>query len=340
MAQLTAPAPTAGPRLVANRRTIAGVVAMLLAFALLVSVGDPGRIAWVRTFFVIFGALLIQALPFVMLGATAAALVEVFVPIGTLEKLGGLPRPLQLPAAALAGVAFPICECGSVPVARRLMQRGLMPSAAVTFMLAAPVLNPIVIASTYVAFRGRTTLWTMVAGRFLLGMLVAIAVGWVIGNRSKDELLKPNPEEAHEHLLELGRPEARWRRFFVHLGNDFLFMGRYLLLGATIAAAIQTFLPTSWLTSLAQRQVLSVLALMALAAALSLCSESDAFVAASFVQFGPAAQLGFLVFGPMVDMKLVALYAGTFRRGFARTVVVVAGLATLVGALWVGIGFG
>jgi len=341
MAQLTAPAPTtAGPRGFADRRTVARVAAMLVAFALIVSVGDPGRIAWVRTFFVIFGALLIQALPFVMLGATAAALVEVFVPIGTLEKLGGLPRPLQLPAAALAGVAFPICECGSVPVARRLMQRGLMPSAAVTFMLAAPVLNPIVIASTYVAFRGRTTLWTIVAGRFLLGMLVAIAVGWVIGNRSKDELLKPNPEEAHEHLLELGRPEARWRRFFVHLGNDFLFMGRYLLLGATIAAAIQTFLPTSWLTSLAQRQVLSVLALMALAAALSLCSESDAFVAASFVQFGPAAQLGFLVFGPMVDLKLVALYAGTFRRGFARTVVVVAGLATLVGALWVGIGFG
>ena len=341
MAQLTASAPTtAGPRGLADRRTVARVAAMLVAFALIVSVGDPGRIAWVRTFFVIFGALLIQALPFVMLGATAAALVEVFVPIGTLEKLGGLPRPLQLPAAALAGVAFPICECGSVPVARRLIQRGLMPSAAVTFMLAAPVLNPIVIASTYVAFRGRTTLWTIVAGRFLLGMLVAIAVGWVIGNRSKDELLKPNPEDAHEHLLELGRPEARWRRFFVHLGNDFLFMGRYLLLGATIAAAIQTFLPTSWLTSLAQRQVLSVLALMALAAALSLCSESDAFVAASFVQFGPAAQLGFLVFGPMVDMKLVALYAGTFRRGFARTVVVVAGLATLVGALWVGIGFG
>src|SRR6266498_5578079 len=289
MAQLTAPAPTAGPRLVADRRTIAGVVAMLLAFALLVSVGDPGRSAWVRTFFVIFGALLIQALPFVMLGATAGALVEVFVPIGTLEKLGGLPRPLQLPAAALAGVAFPICECGSVPVARRLMQRGLMPSAAVTFMLAAPVLNPVVIASTFVAFRGRTTLWTMVGGRFLLGMLVAIAVGWVVGNRSKDELLKPNPEEVDEHLLELGRPEARWRRFFVHLGNDFLFMGRYLLLGATIAAAIQTFLPTSLLTGIAKRQVLSVLALMALAAALSLCSESDAFVAASFVQFGPSA---------------------------------------------------
>ena len=340
MAKTAAQLPTAGPSRVADRRTVAGVVAMLVAVALVVSVGDPGRIAWVRTFFVIFGSLLIQALPFVMLGAFAAALVEVFVPIGVFEKLGVLPRPLQLPAAALAGLAFPICECGSVPVARRLMQRGLMPSAAVTFMLAAPVLNPVVIASTYVAFRGRSTLWTMVGGRFLLGMLVAIAVGWVVGNRTKDELLKPNPEEEHEHLLELRRPEARWRRFFVHLGNDFLFMGRYLLLGATIAAAIQTFLPASLLTGVAARPVISVLAMMGLAAALSLCSESDAFVAASFVQFGPAAQLGFLVFGPMVDLKLIALYAGTFRRGFARTVVLVSAVATLVGALWVGVAFG
>jgi uncharacterized protein len=340
MAQLTAPVLTAGPRRMADRRTVVGVAAMLVAVALLVSVGDLGRIAWVRTFFVIFGSILIQALPFVMLGAFAAALVEVFVPIGVFEKLGALPRPLQLPAAALAGLGFPICECGSVPVARRLMQRGLMPSAAVTFMLAAPVLNPVVIASTYVAFRGRSTLWTMVGGRFLLGMLVAIAVGWAVGNRSKEQLLKPNPEEEHEHLLELGRPEARWRRFFVHLGNDFLFMGRYLLLGATIAAAIQTFLPTSVLTGVATRSVISVLTMMALAAALSLCSESDAFVAASFVQFGPAAQLGFLVFGPMVDLKLVALYAGTFRRGFARTVVLVSAVATFVGALWVGVAFG
>ena len=292
MAQIADPRRIAGLPRPADRRTAIAVGATLVAVAVVVSVGDPGRFAWVRTFFVIFGSLLIQALPFVMIGALAAALVEVFVPIGTFEKLGTLPRPLQLPAAALAGIAFPICECGSVPVARRLMQRGLMPSAAVTFMLAAPVLNPVVIASTFVAFRGRTTLWTMVGGRFLLGMVVAIAVGWVIGNRSKDELLKPNPEEAHEHLLELGRPEARWRRFFVHLGNDFLFMGRFLLLGATIAAAIQTFLPTSVLTGLAERPVVSVLAMMGLAAALSLCSESDAFVAASFVQFGPSAMLG------------------------------------------------
>ena len=316
------------------------VAALLLIAALGLRLVDLQRVAWVRTYLVIFGSLLIQALPFVMIGALAASLVEVFVPIGTLERLGRLPRPLQLPAAALAGLAFPICECGSVPVARRLAQRGLMPSAAVTFMLAAPVLNPVVIASTFVAYRGRSTLWTMVGGRFLLGFLVAIAVGWVIGARSPDELLKPNPEEAHEHLTELGRPEARWRRMFVHLGNDFLFMGRYLILGAGIAAAIQTFLPTSVLDGVAGAPVLSILVMMGLAAVMSLCSESDAFVAASFVQFGPSAQLAFLVFGPMVDLKLLALYAGTFRRGFVRAVVLGVAAATLAGTLWLGVLFG
>ncbi|MGH2636212.1 MAG: permease [Actinomycetota bacterium] len=325
-----------GSRTVSTRAAVA-VGVLLVVGAIGLRFADPQRVAWVRTFLVIFGSLLIQALPFVMIGALAASLVEVFVPIGTLERLGRLPRPLQLPAAALAGLAFPICECGSVPVARRLAQRGLMPSAAVTFMLAAPVLNPVVIASTFVAYRGRSTLWTMVGGRFLLGMLVAIAVGWVVGSRSSDELLKPNPHEAHEHPTALGRPEARWRRFFVHLGNDFLFMGRYLILGASIAAAIQTFLPTSLLDGVAGTAVLSLVSMMALAAVMSLCSESDAFVAASFVQFGPSAQLAFLVFGPMVDLKLIALYSGTFRRGFVRAVVVGVGATTLVGTLWLGV---
>jgi uncharacterized membrane protein YraQ (UPF0718 family) len=320
-----------------SARAAVSVAVLLIVAALGLRLADPQRVAWVRTFLVIFGSLLIQALPFVMLGALAASLVEVFVPIGTLEKLGRLRRPLQLPAAALAGLAFPICECGSVPVARRLAQRGLMPSAAVTFMLAAPVINPVVIASTFFAYRGRSTLWTMVGGRFALGLIVAIAVGWVAGSRSKDDLFKPNPEEAHEHLTELGRPEARWRRFFVHLGNDFLFMGRYLILGATIAAAVQTFLPTSVLDGLAGTTVLSLVLMMGLAAVMSLCSESDAFVAASFVQFGPSAQLAFLVFGPMVDLKLIALYAGTFRRGFVRTVVVGVAATTLVGTLWLGV---
>jgi uncharacterized protein len=330
-----ADAPASQPARNATVRTAAVIVAALAIAAALLRVLEPGRIAWIQASLIVFGSLVVQAMPFVLLGALASAAIEVFVPVNALERLAGLPKPLQLPAAALAGVAFPICECGSVPVARRLAARGLTPSAAVTFMLAAPVLNPVVIASTFVAYRARSSLWTMVIGRFALGMLVAIVVGWVVGNRSKDQVLRPRPDDATAVPLEPGPPEARWRRFFLHTGNDFLFMGRYLLLGAAAAAMVQTFLPASFVSKVAGTPVLDIVVMMGLASVLSLCSESDAFVAASFVQFGPAAQLAFLVSGPMIDLKLGALYAGTFRRGFLPMLVVTVFATTLVGAMWV-----
>jgi uncharacterized protein len=317
----------------ADRGTAATLIGLLVAAALLVRVLNPERVDWLRASLIVFGSLVIQALPFVLVGAFASALIEVFVPPSALERLASLPRPLQLPAAGLAGIAFPICECGSVPVARRLMAKGLLPSAAITFMLAAPVVNPVVIASTFVAFRGRPSLWWMVAGRFTMGLLVAIAVGWALGGRSKEELLRNAPADAEP--IEMERPEPKWSSFFVHLGNDFLFMGRFLLLGATVAALVQTFLPQSFVSRVAGVPVLDAAVMMGLAFVLSLCSESDAFIAASFVQFSPSAQLAFLVFGPMVDFKLGALYAGTFRRGVLRTIVMVAAVATLVGALWI-----
>jgi uncharacterized membrane protein YraQ (UPF0718 family) len=333
MAQTTALAPRA--RRVVTPRLAAAFVGGLVVLGILVRLAAPGRVDWLRAALIVFGSLLIQALPFVLVGALAAAAIEVFVPIGTLERITRLPRPLQLPAAGLAGLAFPICECGSVPVARRLMVKGLLPSAAFTFMLAAPVVNPVVIASTFYAYRGRTTLWTMVLGRFGLGLLVAMAVGWALGARKKGEFLRQTKGEGHAHHVELGRPEPRWRRFFVHLGNDFLFMARYLLLGAAVAALVQTFLPQTVLAGVAGTPVLDVLTLMGLAALLSLCSESDAFIAASFRQFfGPSAQLAFLVFGPMVDLKLVAIYSGTFKRVVVVTIVVGAAAATLVGTMW------
>lgn len=333
MAEMATPS---RPGTAASARTFATIIGALAAAGISVRLTNPERFAWIKSFFIIFGSLLVQALPFVLIGALAAAVIEVFVPIGTLEKLANLPRWMQLPAAGLAGIAFPICECGSVPVARRLAAKGLIPSAAVTFMLAAPVLNPVVIASTFVAYRGRTTMWTMVLGRFGLGLLVAIAVGWVVGNRSKDDLLRPRPDDGYaHHVLELGPPEARWRQFFVHLGNDFIFMGRFLLLGATLAALVQTFLPSSIIGHVAGTPVVDLVVMMGLAFVLSLCSESDAFIAASFVQFGPAAQLAFLVSGPMIDFKLSALYIGTFKKGFFKMLVIAVAATTLVGTMWI-----
>ena len=313
-------------------RLVGGLLALLAAIGIALSITDPVAIAGVSNFFLVFGSLLIEAMPFILLGALVSAAIEVFVPVSVFERLTALPRPLQLPAAGLAGFAFPVCECGSIPVARRLTAKGLSPAASVTFMLAAPILNPVVIASTVVAYRGRDSLWPMVLGRAGLGLLAAMAVGWVVAVRRADDMLRvaPGADDGHDH--ESG---GRSRAFFGHLAGDFVFMARFLVIGAAVAAALQTFVPQSVIGSVAETPVVNLLAMMGLAFLLSLCSESDAFVAASFVQFGVGAQLAFLVFGPMVDTKLGILYSATFTRGFFRTVALAVGTVTLAGTLWI-----
>ena len=327
MAQATAPRQPVTDSWHFGALTLAGLVVI----GIVLRTVDPSGLAELQNFFLVFGSLLIEAVPFVLLGAVVSAAIEVFVPARVFERLTRLPRPLQIPAAGLAGLAFPVCECGSVPVARRLAAKGLSPAAAVTFMLSAPVLNPVVIASTFVAYRGRDTLWSMVLGRASLGLLAAMAVGWVIATKRPEELLRPRPDDDHEHA----HTGSKAKEFFGHLAADFVFMGRFLVIGAAVAALLQTFVPQSVIGSVADTPILALLAMMLLAFVLSLCSESDAFVAASFVQFGVGAQLAFLVFGPMVDTKLGILYSATFSKGFFRTVAIVVAAVTLVGALWI-----
>lgn len=299
-------------------------------------------------FMVVFSSLLLQAIPLVMMGAFVAAIIGTFVPASAFARIGRLPEPLQIPVAGVAGFAFPVCECGSVPVARRLVDRGLIPSAAVTFMLAAPILNPIVIVSTAIAYRGRDILLPMVLGRVGLGLIAAMVVGWVVGGRERATFLKVTKLDdsgcgCHDDHASCGcgedgcadhEKETRRATFFNFFAGDFMFMGRFLIFGTAVAAALQTLLPQSLLGGVADTPVVSLIVMMALAFALSLCSESDAFVAASFVQFGVGPQLAFLVFGPMLDAKLAFLYRATFSKGFLRTVLGVVFVVTLVGTLW------
>jgi uncharacterized protein len=330
-------APPAHPA--STSRAILPVLGALALLAVVLRIAGNSQAAGLQNFLLVFGSLLVEAVPFILLGAAVSAAIEVLIPPRFFGALSRLPRSLQLPVSGLAGFAFPVCECGSVPVARRLASKGLPPAAALTFMLAAPILNPVVLISTWVAYRGRDVLWQMVAGRAALGFLAAIAVGWVAARQTKEDILRTPiagvDNDAHVHTH-----DSKARAFFGHLANDFVFMGRYLVIGAAVAAALQTFVPQSVVGSLADTPLLSLIAMMALAFVLSLCSESDAFVAASFVQFGVGAQLAFLVFGPMVDTKLGVLYSATFRRGLTKTVVVVVAAVVLAGALWAEVLFG
>lgn len=304
---------------------------LALAAVLAGRFGGLGDVALVETFVVIFVAIVIEALPFVLLGAMVSAAIEVFVPDRTFAAVGRLPLGLQLPAAALGGFAFPVCECGSVPVARRLISRGMHPAAGLAFMLAAPVINPVVLASTVVAYSGRGLSMEMVLGRAGLGLILAIVAGWALGVDDAEELLRPRSGDVHDHSAP---GTNKGRAFFDHLGNDFFFMGRFIVLGAALAAALQTAIPQDIVSGIARTPIIGSLSLMGVAFVLSLCSEADAFVAVSFVQFPLGSQLAFLVFGPVVDMKLAFLYGATFRRRFVIRLTVVAVPVVLAGSLW------
>jgi uncharacterized membrane protein YraQ (UPF0718 family) len=276
------------------------------------------------TFGVIFTSIVVEALPFILLGAAASAAIAVWVPARAFARVSRLPTPLQVPAAAAAGFAMPVCECGSVPVARRLILRGLSPSAGIAFMLAAPILNPIVLTSTWVAYGAAGKAVEMTAARAGLGLLVAVLAGSIIG-RGKDPVVRDREERVEQHAHAGG--------FVEHLADDFVFMGRFVVLGAAVAALLQTVVPQDALSAVADRPLLGALALMALAVALSLCSEADAFVAVSFTAFPLGSQLGFLVLGPVMDAKLAVLYGATFRRRFVLEVLAIAVPVALAGAL-------
>jgi uncharacterized membrane protein YraQ (UPF0718 family) len=277
------------------------------------------------TFGVIFTSIVVEALPFILLGAAASAAIAVWVPASAFARMSRLPGPLQVPAAAAAGFTMPVCECGSVPVARRLILRGLRPSAGIAFMLAAPILNPIVLASTWVAYGAAGKALEMTAARAGLGLLVAVLAGSIIG-RGGGAVVRDREERVEQHDHTSGS-------FALHLADDFVFMGRFVVLGAAVAALLQTVVPQDALSAVADRPLLGALALMALAVALSLCSEADAFVAVSFTAFPLGSQLSFLVLGPVVDAKLAVLYGATFRRRFVLQVLAIAVPVALAGAL-------
>ncbi len=308
---------------------------LVAAAVVAVRLAGVGGHSLVQSFVVVFTSIVVEALPFILLGALVAAGIEVFVPQNAFDRVARFPLGLQLPAAALGGFAFPVCECGSVPVARRLIARGMHPASGLAFMLAAPILNPIVLASTVIAYRGLGLSLQMAAGRVLLGLALAVLAGWALGGDSAADLLKERPGEPAPGLQHsVLRAPARSAAFADHLASDFFFMGSFVVAGAALAASLQTVVPQSLVAGVARTPVVGSLALMGIAFVLSLCSEADAFVAVSFTQFPIGAQLAFLVFGPAVDAKLALLYGASFRGHFVGRLLVVAVPVVLAGSLW------
>lgn len=289
-------------------------------------------------FSAVFLGIFIEAAPFLLMGTLASGLVEAFISRDEIARWVPRGRLSGVLAGSLIGLFFPVCECGVVPFTRRLIHKGFPVSIGITVLLAAPVVNPIVIASTLAAFGASPIFW----GRIVLSLLIAVITGAVFSLHPQPAALLRFEEEilARPTLSGLEREPAssfagRMRQALVTAADEFFEMGRFLILGALLAALLQTFVPQAALLQVGQGPVLSVLAMQALAAMLSICSTVDAFIALAFTgAFSGGAVLAFLVFGPMVDIKSTLMFLRVFKPRTVVFLVVLPLLLTLIAAVF------
>jgi len=295
-------------------------------------------------------AIFLEAAPFLLLGSFLAALIECFVPPERMQRLFPKRAVPGVLAGLFAGLFLPVCECGIVPIVRRMLTKGVPPASAMTYMLAAPIVNPVVMASTYTAFQGD---WFMVAARTAMGAVTALGVGLALSRLSARDILLhpaghgsacacgcghdhggPNPGDtpdsgvapdsgASAPACPPAGTRARIAAVCSHTVGEFLDMGGMLILGSLFAAAFKTLTPSTVLTLFETDPLLSIMAMMLLAILLSLCSEADAFVAASFTTFPASAKLAFLALGPMLDIKLAIMFQAVFTRRVVTALLVV-----------------
>ncbi|WP_263864139.1 permease [Paenibacillus lycopersici] len=294
--------------------------------------------------------MIMEAIPFILLGVIVSGLIQTFLS----ERWIARVMPRNRFAASLlgcgVGLLFPACECGIVPITRRLLRKGVPLHAGIAFMLTGPIINPVVLFATYIAFGND---WRMVLVRGGAAVVVAYATAIILSYlypklpmrlREDAELgtaaLETAAASEQPTIPRVSMP--MYRRLYdvmLHAIDEFFSVGKYLVLGAFIAASMQTFIPTSSLMKLGGNPVAASLVMICLAFVMSLCSEADAFIASSFRStFSVGALSAFLVFGPMIDIKNTLMLLGVFRGRFVLVligliVVCTLGVSLLVGRL-------
>lgn len=309
-------------------------------------------------FFVAFLGILFEGMPYILLGTIISGLIDAYMPSNLMDRL--LPKnPLAaILLSGTLGAVFPVCECAIVPVIRRLVQKGLPLSCAITYMLSAPIVNPIVVISTMSAYSGNDAVF-MTMSRVGVAYFVCVLVGIIVQRFSVKTILRPdlyegiNPTERpdehafaekadHKHAdhdHDHGAKPAGGDRMVLAMrtaARDFLDTGMYFTIGVLITALYRTQIDQAKIADFASSDVLAVPVMMILSFVLSLCSTSDAFIAAQMVDFSPSSQLAFLTYGPMMDVKLVFMYLAVFRPKFVFSLAV--GLFLLIAVIYIQFG--
>ncbi|QNK48430.1 permease [Brevibacterium sp. PAMC23299] len=296
---------------------------LLLAFFFLGDVFVPKAIDFsdypmLHSVLVVFLGLFLESIPFLLLGAIASSFIQLFISEEIIKRM--IPkRPLTAIFAAIAAaLIIPVCECAIIPVVRRLIQKGVPVHAGVVLLVTAPILNVIVFGSTYYAFQNNPSI---LYGRIILCVLTAIIAGLFIHIFSTKDVVKEDKLElvqGHVHDSQ----SSKWTSFIDHTSQEFFMVGRYFIIGALFASVFQVFMDRSVMADIGQAPIKGTALMMGIAFVLSLCSSADAFVAASFSHsFLPGSILGFIVFGPMLDLKNVLIMMSCFKRSFVVTYV-------------------
>ncbi|WP_050183904.1 permease [Domibacillus robiginosus] len=270
----------------------------------------------------IFLSILIEAIPFVLLGVFIAGFIQIFITEEQIQKWIPKNRFSAVLMSCVVGACFPACECGIVPIVRRLVAKGVPIYAGVGFLLTGPLINPIVILSTYMAFGNDLKMASLRMG---VGFAAALIIALVTSLVFRKNQLKRVPENTIEHGL---NPKASFVKKFWHMLkhaiDEFFDMGKYLILGAFFAAFIQTYVSAQSLLQIGEGWVSSTLVMMGLAYLLSLCSEADAFIGASFRNLFPTSSiLAFLIYGPMLDLKNTIMLFSVFKVKFVLYLMVI-----------------
>ncbi|HGD4384353.1 TPA: permease [Streptococcus agalactiae] len=289
----------------------------------------------VLQWFAIFISIIIEALPFVLLGTILSGIIEVFITPDIVNKFLPKNKFLRVLFGTFVGFVFPSCECGIIPIINRFLEKKVPSYTAVPFLATAPIINPIVLFATYSAF-GNSIRFLIL--RFVGATIVAIALGVMLAFLVDDNILKEDAKPTHFHDYS----DKKWyQKIFLalaHAIDEFFDTGRYLVFGTLIASAMQIYLPTRVLTTIGHSPITAILVMMLLAFILSLCSEADAFIGASLLStFGIAPVMAFLLIGPMIDIKNLMMMVNSFKTRFIVQFISVSSLLIIIYCLFVGV---
>jgi uncharacterized membrane protein YraQ (UPF0718 family) len=277
----------------------------------------------------VYIGILLQAFPFLMIGTLISAAVQIFIPRKFIEKHFPKNPFVGMLFSVFAGFCLPSCDCASVPIFQSMVRKEFPLSSAVVFMTVTPIINPIVLLSTYYAFGGNIKI---VLARTGLGIVTALCIGTVFALGKENFSQEIFTQSSNKYTCSCGcmqptltnKKGGKVIQLLQHSYSEFLNVGKYLLVAALISAVLQTILPMLGLRKQTESLTMSMFIMMALAFLLSMCSSSDAVVAHGFLnQFSLGSVMSFLIFGPMIDLKNVIMLSGIVKKRWLAKLVLV-----------------